>query len=118
MLRTGRESAGVLNRLKRGVRRIRVRLRRSVLRITNGEDDIDVGQTARENPEPLTEAARVDHLDHRFDIGGAEEREVAGVACEAHRLTGAVVSVVRTPCRSDRETIVVQTDRGRVLRAS
>src|SRR5437867_3926471 len=78
-LRAGRERARVLNGLKGGALRIGVALRRSVLRVANREHDIDVRQASGEYPILLIQTARVQHLDDRLDVTGAEKGEVAGV---------------------------------------
>src|SRR5688500_18243432 len=48
--------------------------------------DSDVGQAAQEDPEPVVEAAAVQHLDRQLDVGRIEEPEGAGILGEGQGL--------------------------------
>src|SRR3954467_3512499 len=73
--RSGRatEGRGVLNRREGGAERVVVRPRRRGLDIGDRDGDLDVGESAGEEPEVPSQGTSVEHLEGHFDIRGAEE---------------------------------------------
>ena len=105
----GGKRVGVLDRLEGGLQGIAVGLDLAGRSVGDGDLHLDVGQSGREHPEAVEpRPAGVEHLQHDLDVGGIEEREVAGVGRELHRLTEAGLALGGTESHVHAEAPVLR----------